>query len=101
MMDELLNELKDCLQITWSDTTTERMLMKLLTRGQTYLNEICKTEFTFLEGSTERELLIERCRYAWNNALDEFDVNYKKELQRLIMSVAVEKYKASVLLNAQ
>lgn len=100
-MNDLLVELKDRLLITWTDAETDRALNRLISRGQSYLNELCATEFTFTEHSTERELLMERCRYDWNNALDEFEVNYQKELQRLLMSVAVKQYEASVIVDGQ
>lgn len=94
MMDDLLTELKERLQISWTDETTDRVLGKILARGMSFFNALCVKEFTFTENSPERELLMERCRYVWNNALDEFEVNYRKELKRLIMQVAVEKRKA-------
>lgn len=88
----LLNELKDKLNITWDEETTNRELNRLISRGIKYFNELCEKEFTFEEDSKERELLMERCRYAWNSALDDFEINYKKELSRLIQSVALEQY---------
>lgn len=94
--DELLLELKDRLLITWEDEATDRQLNRLLVRGQAYLNELCGTEFTYVDGSTERELLMERCRYDWNNALSDFEDNFHKELSRLILRVAVDDYEAEV-----
>lgn len=92
LSDELLAELKSKLQITWSESDPE--LTKMIVRGQKYFNELCDIEFTFEEGSTERELLIERCRYDWNNALDDFETNYHKELSRLILDAALKQFVA-------
>lgn len=92
LSDELLAELKSKLQITWSESDAE--LTKMLVRGQRYFNEICDIEFTFEEGSTERELLIERCRYDWNSALDDFETNYHKEVSRLILDTALKQFVA-------
>jgi hypothetical protein len=88
--DELLLELKDRLQITWEDEATDRELTRLLVRGQSYFNELCGIKCEFKPESPERELLMERCRYSWNNALDDFEHNFLKELSRLIMMSAVE-----------
>lgn len=95
MGDDLLRELKDRLLITWDDETTDRQLSRLLTRGQAYLDELCDTKFAFTAGSPERELLMERCRYDWNNALSDFEDNFRKELGRLILQTAVDDYKAA------
>ncbi|MED4699622.1 hypothetical protein P9436_11205 [Lysinibacillus capsici] len=93
-MADLLAELKSRLQITWADSITDQVLMQHIIRSKKYFNELCENDFLFEIDSTECELLFERCRYVWNNALDEFEVNYKKELQRLIMDTAIAQYKA-------
>lgn len=93
---QLLADLRDHLQITWEDATTNRTLEQSIANAKTYFNELCAKEFTYEEVSIERELLLERCRYAWNNALDEFETNYAKNLQRLIMKIALEQYSAGV-----
>jgi len=100
LTNDLLQELKDRLQVTWSDQSTDRQLTAMLNRGQAYMNELCGTEFTFEEGSPERELLMERCRYDWNNALSDFEDNFQKELSRLILKVALDEYEVEVATNA-
>nr|WP_259544997.1 hypothetical protein [Heyndrickxia oleronia] len=90
LIDDLLIELKDRLLITWEDESTNRNLTQILKRGMKYFNEFGK-EFSFDEDSSERELLLERCRYVWNNALNDFEENFHSELNRLTISVALEK----------
>lgn len=90
--DKLLTDLKEKLQITWEDAETNRNLSLSIENGKRYFNELCETKFTFEEASTERELLMERCRYDWNNAIDEFETNFKPVLGRLIMDVAIKQY---------
>ena len=92
MNEQLLADLKAKLQVTWEDAETNRVLEMAIKNSQNYLNKTCGAEFTFAEGSAEYELLIERCRYDWNNALDEFATNYQREISALIMDVAVSKY---------
>lgn len=89
---QLFNELKNYLQISWDDSATNTRLNISIKNGKRFFNELCEHEFTFAEGSTERELLMERCRYDWNNALDEFKVNYKSELSKLVMDIAILQY---------
>lgn len=92
MNEQLLADLKAKLQVTWDDVETNRVLEKSIKNGQRYFNNLCETTFTFAEGNAEYELLIERCRYDWNNTLDEFATNYQREISALIMDVAVSKY---------
>jgi len=89
---QLFDELKNHLQITWDDSATDNRLNTSIRNGKRFFNELCEFEFKFAEGSTERELLMERCRYDWNNALDEFKVNYKSDLSKLIMDIAILQY---------
>jgi hypothetical protein len=92
LIDDLLIELKDRLQVTWEDVSTNRQLTRLLNRGLAYFNELCGTQLAFEDYSSERELLMERCRYDWNNALSDFEDNFQKELSRLILQVALDEY---------
>lgn len=93
MPEQILLALKDNLQITWEDDTTNRALLRFIANGQAFLNGLCEAELTYEEGSQAYELLLERCRYAWNNAVDEFEENFKRDLQRLILKTALSKRK--------
>ncbi|MBJ8025444.1 phage head-tail connector protein [Bacillus cereus] len=86
-MDELLNELKDVLKITWNEEDTH--LNSILDKGKAYLFNLTNASFDFSKELTPKDLLLERCRYVYNNAGDEFEKNYKNELTRLILDVAI------------
>ncbi|WP_416808020.1 hypothetical protein [Bacillus thuringiensis] len=88
-MDELLNELKDVLKITWNEE--DASLIKLLEKGEAYLSGLTNAAFDFSKELIPKDLLLERCRYVYNNAGDEFEKNYKNELSRLILDVALGK----------
>ena len=92
LSDDLLVELKDKLQVTWDDEATNRHLLILINNGLSYFNKLCGTQLAFEDYSSERELLMERCRYDWNNALSDFEDNYHKELSRLILQVALDEF---------
>jgi hypothetical protein len=92
LIDELLGELKDKLQVTWDDEPTNRNFKRIISSSINYFNELCDIEFAFDEYSTERELLMERCRYIWNNSLEDFETNFLQELSRLILKAAVDSY---------
>lgn len=88
-MDNLLNELKDLLKITWNDEDAH--LNKILSRGKAYLFGLTNASFDFSNEEWPKELLLERCRYVYNNAGDEFEKNYRDELSRLILHAALGK----------
>lgn len=90
-MAELLLELKSRLRITWDDENKE--LERIINRGKSYFVELTGKAFSFSVDAWETELLLERCRYVYNNAADEFETNFKDELRRLILLTALEKRK--------
>ncbi|MGX5538148.1 phage head-tail connector protein [Bacillus wiedmannii] len=87
MEDTLLEELKSVLKITWNEEDAH--LNSILDKGKAYLLGVTNASFDFSKELTPKELLLERCRYVYNNAGDEFEKNYKNELSRLILDVAI------------
>lgn len=85
----LLTDLKSRLQITWDEEDLD--LVKIINRSKSYLFELTGATFNFGEEEWPKELLLERCRYVRNNAADEFEKNFKHELSRLILLVALGK----------
>ncbi|WJE51159.1 phage head-tail connector protein [Bacillus cereus] len=88
-MDNLLIELKELLKITWNDEDAH--LNNIISRGKAYLVSLTNASFDFSKEEWPKELLLERCRYVYNNAADEFEKNYKNELSRLILHAALGK----------
>ncbi|MED3795878.1 phage head-tail connector protein [Lysinibacillus capsici] len=88
-MPELLAELKSRLRITWDDENEE--LERIINRAKSYFEKLTSKAFSFELDAWETELLLERCRYVYNNAADEYEKNFAYELKRLIMHVALEK----------
>jgi hypothetical protein len=87
----ILVELKDNLDITWDDESTNRKLEKHIARSVAYLQELSGTSLDFVVNSRARDLLLERCRYLYNNVSDEFERNFESELARFILTEAVRK----------
>lgn len=85
----MLSELKQRLRITW--TEDDAVLNEMLEGSKAYLEELTGTSFDYATDYRAKELVLERCRYVFHNAGDEFEKNYKSELQRLILTVALEK----------
>jgi len=98
LLASLLEEVKNSLRITWTDE--DNHLKKLINRSVAYLEDLTGTSFDYAKDEQPKSLLLERCRYVYNNAADEFEKNFQQELSRLILKVAITK-RAEVLKNGE
>lgn len=85
----MLEELKNKLRITWDEEDED--LSELIKESESYLSNLTNATFVFVEEKWVKNLLLERCRYDYNNAVDEFEHNFSKELKRLILLVSLGK----------
>lgn len=91
---ELLEEVKNNLFVTWSED--DRQINIIILKSMNYLQSKVTQRLTIEDFSgydIEHTLLIERCRYDWNNALDEFETNFKSEVLALIQKYALLHWK--------
>lgn len=87
----MIEELKQRLQITWDDENTAKNLERSLASSKEYLEYIAGTNIDFDNSPFCKSLLLERCRYDYNNAIEYFEINFQKELTQLqIMSVGAK-----------
>lgn len=77
----MLKELKENLKITEDDEDT--ILEGYLNSSKEYLNYIAGIDIDFESSSFAKGLLIERCRYQYNNAVEYFEINFKLDLMQL------------------
>ena len=82
----LLEELKDRLRIL--DTVQDVMLQGIIEQGKLYLNDLMGVELDFTDLSF-KTLLLEYCRYVYNNATEYFEDNFQREILRLQLKVGV------------
>lgn len=85
----MLQELKDYLRISWDDEDT--LLEATIVKGKAYLEDITGVTLD-LEQTREKSLLLDYCRYSYNNASEYFEENFKSELLRLQLKSAVNDY---------
>jgi len=86
----MLQEVKEYLKITWDDE--DSYIQGIINRGKDYLNNLTGTELDFEVEGQPKALLLDYCRYAYNNALEYFEENFHRELRRLIIQEAVSKH---------
>ena len=88
--DDLLEEVKDNLFVTWKDNDDQIKIIIL--KSMNYLQSKVYQKLTievFSGYDIEHTLLIERCRYDWNNALNEFEKNFASEILAYIQKYAL------------
>lgn len=89
---ELLEDIKNYLDITWTDPEGDQKLSGIIARGMAYINRIAGSEQDFTEEAKSRELLFDYVRYVRAGALDEYAKNYLPELLALQIDRKVERY---------
>jgi len=90
--DGLLEDVKNYLDITWDDLEGDIKLTGIIARGMQYLNKVAGAELDYMAEDKPKELLMDYCRYARSNALDEFQINYQHELLSLQIEYEVKAY---------
>lgn len=84
----LLQELKDYLKITWDNEDV--YLQNIINRGQEYLKDLTVTDLDFEKEGLAKSLLLDYCRYYYNNAVEYFEENFQRQIVRLQLMEAVK-----------
>lgn len=90
----LLAAVRNYLDITWVDAAGDVKLSGIIARGKKYIDSVAGTAQDYSVEDKPRELLLDYCRYARSNALNEFQTNYLSELLSLQISQEVADYAA-------
>jgi len=84
----MLQDVKEYLKITWDDEDIK--LQNMINRGQDYLNNYAGATLDFTTEGQAKALLLDYCRYAYNNALEYYEDSFKPDLLRLHVRKVVE-----------
>lgn len=84
----MLQEIKDELKITWADE--DDSLERLIARAKSNINELIGVKLCYEANSQAKSLLLNYCRYDYNNAIEYFEENFAKEILRLQLQEAVK-----------
>ena len=85
--DELLEDVKNAINITWKDEATDNKIRGLIAAATTYLDGKNGSPQNYDQDGLPRTLMMEFVRYARDSALDVFENNY----QSLILAMQNEK----------
>ena len=74
---QLLDDIKGYLDITWSDSATDKKVAEIAASGVRYLDGKAGENLDYTVPGDGRSLLFEYARYARDGALDVFENNYR------------------------
>lgn len=77
LLERLLPDVKNALDITWEDGSTDRKLSGFTQAGINYLDAKAGEELDYHRGGDDWLLLMEFVRYARDGAMDVFENNYR------------------------
>ena len=86
---ELIDEVKNYLDITYNDEETDRKLSGIVERGKVYLDSIAGKKQDYAKEGKAKELLLDYAMYVRAGSLAEFQKNYQHELIALRIQNAV------------
>lgn len=96
----MLDEIKRYLNITWQDQGIDSKLLDLLEQSKQAITSLMGVEIDFEENAELRELLFNRVRYAYNNSLEYFDLNFAPDILRLQLQEGVKASENEAASNA-
>lgn len=85
----MLDELKCYLNISWQDELIDNKLTQLVNESKAVLNHLMGIDLDYEQDQEAKELLFNRVRYAYNNALDEFEKNFAQVILRKQLIVGI------------
>lgn len=92
----LLADVKNYLNITWSDTATDAKVSGIIAAGMAYLDDKYGEAADYTQDGMPRTLLMEYARYVRDSALDVFEANYQALLLGMQNKRMVNAYGESV-----
>ena len=90
--EELLESVRNYLDVTWRDPEGDIKLYGILLRGMRYLDHAAGMPLDYDEGTTARALLFDYARYVRAGALQDFGKDFASELLGLHITGEVTQY---------
>ena len=84
----MLDEVKSYLKITWDDENTE--IQNIIDRGKKRLEGLTGGTHNYSVPGLAKDLLLNYCRYDYNNAVEYFEENFQTEILRLQLNTGVD-----------
>ena len=89
---DLLDDVKNHLDITWEDDALDRKITELIAAGEIYIDSKLGERGNYLEAGWPRTLLVQYARYDLDGAMDIFENNDAHLLLAMQNERAVQRY---------
>lgn len=96
MTDLLFEQVKNKLNVTWSDDETDARIKTIIADAiPTLIHRlgIADADFDFSSKGEEHTIFLAYCFYEWNHCVNEFEDNYAKMIATVRAKNAVKYYK--------
>ena len=90
--ETLLADVKNQINITWTDEATDQKIRGLIASATVYLDGKGGAAMDYEEDGMPRMLMMEYVRYARDEALDVFENNYRDQILAMQHDKEVERY---------
>lgn len=91
----IIDQVKDRLDITWDDENEK--IQGIIDRAKANLNSLAGVELDFSTPGLAQTLLLEYCRYIYNNAAEYFEENFHGEIMRLQLQTGISELGVSLI----
>ena len=81
----LVDKVRRKLHVIYQDNEVDERIDGIMKQADLDLRSmlaITESSFTFEDGGTEQALFLAYCFYEWNDALDDFEVNYADKIAK-------------------
>ena len=81
----LVDKVRRKLRVTYRDDEVDERIDEIMKQADSdlrFMLAITERSFTFEDGGTEQALFLAYCFYEWNDALDDFEVNYAEKIAK-------------------
>lgn len=81
----LVDKVRRKLRVIYRDDEVDERIDEIMEQADADLRSmlaITERSFTFEAGGTEQALFLAYCFYEWNDALDDFEVNYAEKIAK-------------------
>lgn len=93
----LLEDVKNQLDVTWSDEPTDKKYAGYIAQGMAYLDKKLGEAADYTADGDARALLMEYVRYARDHALDVFENNYRSMILGVQNDLEVKRFVAGTV----
>ena len=83
MDPQLLGDVKNYINVTWDDLSTDNKITGIIMRGMAFLDGVAGCAQNYLAEDFPRSLLFDYVRYCWADSIEHFKVNFLSELNML------------------